>query len=150
MANNYSLFSETIEEVPTEGIKWARSVLMNYDDRDEAGLHALRLDLDTDDPLDNWPGFSCSIESDSLWLYAEEGYDEDMLVLFVQALIKKFIPDLVFGMSVANTCSSKRVNEFGGSWLVITKNEVMGGSTWGEVKLRVEALKTGDVGPGAD
>jgi hypothetical protein len=86
---------------------------------------------------DWWPGFEWQTrgaEEGSLWLHCDEGYQEDCLVMFIQAYIRKFRPDYVFTLSAACTCSRPRINEFGGAWLVITKDEVKGGSTWDAIE----------------
>ena len=142
MANNYTQFSERIDDVTPEEAEWIESVLgfdvLDYDD--EEGVWAAMSELLNCDELhaanieyDWWPGFEWSTrgsEKGSLWLHCEEGFQEDHFVLFVQSFIKKFRPDYVFTFSAACYCSKPSIKEFGGTWMVITKDRAVGGNTW--------------------
>ena len=147
MADNYTLFSEVIEELTPEACEWVRIVL-NIDPtsvyyqfaRVKEILHI------TDRPaldLVNWPNFKWKIDEDSLWLYSEEGYDGDHLIVFVQALLRNFMPDFIFTMTTAEICSKPRASQFGGEWLAISKDEVQGGNTWDEAKKVAVAMRGG-------
>jgi len=140
MANNYSLFSEQIEGLSPDESKWVDKVL-RLDSCDEDEIVELKRELSVegkeDVDLDSWPQFDWALEGeakDSLWLYTEEGANEDHLIFFVQALICKFRPDYIFSVTGSCTCSKPRIGEFGGWWLVISKDEVKGGNTWDAVQ----------------
>jgi hypothetical protein len=163
MANNYTQFSEQIDNVTPEQAEWIEKILgFDFDDarfEGEEQARAAFADLvgvkveELPEELDGdwWPGFEWSTrgaECGSLWLYCEEGYQEDNLVFFVQSYIRRWRPDLIFTLSGACTCSKLRLNEFGGIWLVITKDDVVGGSTWGEIEQGVDALTPVEKGDG--
>jgi hypothetical protein len=164
MANNYAQFSEYIEDLTPAACEWVETVLgFDLDDQDDPdeGLAKLKtlLSLEGDGVnLEYWPNFCWKIEGSgvgpdvkhSLWLYCEEGYDGEQLAVFVRELICRFMPDYIFTMTVAETCSKPRVGEFGGGWMVISKDEVMGGNTWDEAEKHAEALRTGNIGPEVD
>ena len=48
----------------------------------------------------------------------------------MQALIKKFMPTYVFTLTCAATCSKPRIGEFGGGWIVVSRDEIHYGNTW--------------------
>ena len=139
MADNYSQFSEMIEGVPAEGIAWAKKVLsINPDDCDDpaatdAALMDL-LDLEGDVDLEGWPQFECKVEKNSIWLYSEEYVNFEHLEWFVRSLIGRFMPDYAFACTSAETCSKPRIGEFGGGWLVISKDLSFGSNTWDEAR----------------
>ena len=161
MANNYSQFSEQIDDLPPEAEKWAHKILeMRLEDveDEEAALAFLKDELGDVDDLEYWPNFGWMIESNlkdsgdthSIWLYSDEGCDFNHVMSFVQALIRKFMPDYIFSLTNSDTCSKLRIGEFGGGWMVISKDQVLGGTTWGAAEAAVEALRTGNHGPEVD
>ena len=104
MANNYSQFSEQIlEDVEDE----------------EAALAFLKDELGDVDDLEYWPNFGWMIESNlkdsgdthSIWLYSDEGCDFNHVMAFVQALIRKFMPDYIFSLTNSDTCSKLRTQD---------------------------------------
>lgn len=163
MADHYTQFSEIIENVTPEQAEWIETVLgFDFDDPkfddDEQSVAAfgdllgLKVEeLGDDFDRDWWPGFEWQTrgaEEGNLWLHCDEGYRENNLILFIQSFIKRWQPELVFTLSGACTCSKPRLSEFGGIWLVITKDEVVGGSTWGEIEQVVDALTPVEKGNG--
>ena len=159
MATTYFLFCEQIQDITSGELDWIKAVL-NYDFDEHLSedgscdvcnfLEVLgdRYDLEMDPG--NWPGFGWKIVGEGLFLYSEQHYEENHLVIFVQAFIRKWRPDYIFSVSAAGTCDRLVIGEFGGSWLVITKDEVLGGNTWSEIEARVEALESGNFGPEVD
>jgi hypothetical protein len=145
MARNYTQFSELIEDLTPEETKWAETVLQFYSDKlndDEEGRNVLAtlLNRETDELKDvelyYWPSFEWSFDGNDrieLHLYSEDTFVADNLIAFIQSFIRKFRPDFIFTLSMSHTCSKPRINEFGGSWLIITKDEVLDGSTWEEM-----------------
>jgi len=153
MANNYMQFSEKIDGLTPEAAEWVETVLGFRDDyEDEEAAKAALADLlgvekeelaelvDLD--MDFWPNFDWQVEGakkSSLWLTDNgESFGFDELVLFVHALIKKWMPDHIFTMTWAGTCSKPRLGEFGGGWAVVTKDVVDYEDTWAEVNARVK------------
>lgn len=156
MANNYSQFSETIEGLTAEETAWINTVLkLDANDLDDDGTGGERsqlmseLSLEGDHDLDMWPCFEWAIqgkEEPYLWLHSEEGHLDEHLIWFVQAFINKFRPDFIFSVTGSATCSKPRIGEFGGWWLVISKDDVQGGNTWDAAKAAVEALQVDSTG----
>lgn len=161
MANNYSQFSAMIENVTPEEAEWVETVL-GYDvdegaveEGEDTDLEKLKkeLSLEGDHNFEMWPHFGWKTEGAnkcSLWLYSEEGLNDSHLTWFVQAFINKFRPDYIFSVTGAETCSKPRIGEFGGWWLVVAKDQVLGGNTWDAAQAAVAALKTGNFGPEVD
>lgn len=144
MANNYSLFSTVLGDITKEEEAYLRKDLQDYTppDSEDFDIQAMWLEewanehgLEQDDADPNcWPNFCWTWEKtkddiSELLLYSEEGFDENHLISFIQRFLKKFRPDFTFMVEGANTCSKHRPDEFGGWWLVITANEVVGGNT---------------------
>ena len=151
MANNYAQFSEMITGLTEEEKAWV-TYITGLDCEDTGGnadcvsdLTKLEQELGlSPDELDMWPYFECVIMGDNdLWLYSEEGFLECQLTAFVQAFIRKFRPDYIFSVIGADTCSKPRVGEFGGWWLVVSKDQVLGGNTWDAAQAAVNSIKTG-------
>ena len=137
MANNYTQFSEAIDSITPEESTWIQKVLKEtHGDEDANKLVDAELGLPSGEGLCNsyWPDFEWEMEEGMLWLHCEESYDEQHLIRFVQAFIRKFRPDFVFAVTGACTCSHPRIGEFGGWWLVITADKVVGGNTWDAAK----------------
>ena len=139
MANNYSQFSEAICKITPEERDWINLVLhldVEEDEEREQLYQALGLDgskeqLPTADELECWPQFEWSLDSEGdLWLYSDEGANLEHLEYFVGAFIRKFRPDYIFKATGSETCSKPRIGEFGGWWLVISRDKVQGGNTW--------------------
>lgn len=145
MANNYSQFSEMIEGLTPEEAEWIETVLgLDFNEEDDLEQLKKELALEGDHDFDMWPYFEWKTEGAnkcSLWLYCEEGLNEEHLTWFVQAFINKFRPDFIFSATGAATCSKPRVGEFGGWWLVISKDAVEGGNTWDAAAQCVKGLK---------
>jgi hypothetical protein len=144
MANNYSQFSELIHDLPLEAVAWVNEVLSLEEDvpEDMQRLSEL-LSFEGAHVVVNWPDFGWKIEDgNSLWLYSEEYFDPGQVALFVRELICRFMPDYVFTMSWAEYCSKLRPGEFGGGWMVISKDQVEEGSTAGEIFKRKPSTST--------
>jgi hypothetical protein len=142
MADNYTQFSEMIENVTPEEAEWVETVLgIDIDDAKDtdqavaalADLLGRKTEELKDVDLEWWPGFDWSTsgaEKGSLWLHAEEGFQEDCFILFIQSFLRRFRPKDIFTLSAACFCSKPRIKEFGGFCLVITKDEAFGENTW--------------------
>ena len=139
MADFHTYFSEVIGDITEEERAWAEKVLKydveGHDEESGACRACALLDLLEAPPSagfedDDWPGFCWKLDADELWLYSEDNYEEGHLALFVQAFIRKFRPDYTFSVTSALVCSKPRMGEFGGGWMVITKDEIRAGNTW--------------------
>lgn len=139
MANNYSQFSEVIfPNLTGAEIDWLASVIgLDYLD-DEEELDARFPGWDKGE---QWPGCDCVIEKDqTLWISAEEGFNETNLTLFLQAFLKEFRPKDAVTISISHFCDKLRAGEFGGGWMAITATEARGGSTWDAASAAVKEL----------
>ena len=145
MADTSTLFSENICNVTEEEGKWMLEVLertVEYEEDRTRLFELLGVEPDPSLDLDDWPSFNWRIQDKDgeSWLYSEGYYDENHLVLFIQSFIRKWRPDYVFAVSSSLSCSRPRIGEFGGSWLVITKDTVEGGTTWGAIEDKLDHL----------
>ena len=129
MSNSYEMFSETIENIDREPFEWLMKVLtFENAEEDPGGLFELLDIFDDGADLYNWPHFlwrltppdNWSEEKAVLWIRSEDDCNLCHVQIVVEALIKKFMPDLVFELSGAITCDKMRPREFGGMWMVIT------------------------------
>ena len=136
MSNNYLQFSECLKIPSAEALAWTNSQL------DTSGLEdepPRKYDWERDDPdLEEFSnGFSWSIEanpdgSSSLWIYAEEHGNLCDVASFVQAFLRRFLPNGVWTMTYSQTCSRLRVGEFSGGAIVVTAEEIesLDAGTW--------------------
>jgi hypothetical protein len=170
MANNYCNFSEYIEDLTPAACEWVETVL-GLSAEDAADNVEKLADMLEQEPTDEfaqgikyWPHFAWEIDGKlkdgaldkdptckhDLWLYTKESCNLEHVAWFIQALISKFMPDYVFTLTSAETCDRPKIKEFGGSWLVINKDEALWGNTWTEAEKLEAALKTGNIGPEID
>jgi hypothetical protein len=141
MANNYSQFSECIDNITPEEAAWINRVLHldGIDDYDEL---VKELSYTGTLEADMWPHFDWKLEDDgTLWLYADEGFTDEHLCVFVREFICRFRPDFIFSVTGSETCSRPRIGEFGGWWLVVYKDGVEGGNTWDAAKEARERIE---------
>lgn len=164
MANNYSQFSEQIDGLSPESLVWAKKILefnpfadgfipdgyegeLGTDDYEKAVLEAksafsdmLGVDSPDMDHFEYWPQFQYQIEGSGIWLYSEEGCDIDDVIMFVQALLRKFKLDYVFTATGADFCSKLRLGEFGGWWIAVSRDNVEYGNCYHEADKAKERL----------
>jgi hypothetical protein len=100
-------------------------------------------DID-ENTLDMFPYFDYSTEHDRFWVYTEESAYIEHVAIVVQAFIKKFRPKFVFKLTWCESCDKPRIGEFGGGWLVVSKDEVIYGNTHQQADEIAEALLTGN------
>lgn len=126
MANNYSRFSEQIENLTKNEYAWLVSVLAV----DPYGLEKeeLRKFLDdvglTEDDLEwGWP-FDHKFENEghSLWIYSEESFNPEALGAFLTTFMARFNREGHMSITWADTCTKPRIGEFGGGIIVVTKD----------------------------
>lgn len=152
MANNYSHFAQDIPLLTEEEKRWIEEVLNltpfvdgEIDNEEEA--EALKDKLGVSElNMESWPGCHWSFYGQDgtykLLLQDDGGhFDWDPLSVFVQAFLRKFRPRSYFTVSSADTCDKPRSDNFGGGWMVITKDKVMFGSTWKSIALAVSTIE---------
>lgn len=118
MANNYTEFSELIENLTDEERSW-------FERRMEK--------LEADNEEDFIGDFSYGIEDGgkTLWIYSDESGDIDVACDVIQEFLAEFRPSESFTLSWAATCSKPRVGEFGGGAVYVTADRVEYVSSWG-------------------
>ena len=154
MADNYMQFSEQISGLTPEAAEWVETVLgfesENFEDEDQArAALADLLGRKTEDlvdiDMDYWPCFDWTVdgaEKSSLWLRDNgEHFNTDDVMLFVQSLITKWMPAYIFSMTWAGTCSKQRIGEFGGGWIVVTRDEVDYEDSWSGAAAKEKEIK---------
>lgn len=112
MAENYSSFSVMIGLPNEEARNWLSYQLRKLEDVGEP----------------DYNGAEISLEEGGLWVSGDYGISDEM-VEFIQSYMRKFNILKPVIIETANYCSKPRVGEFGGSWLVITQDETVGGDT---------------------
>jgi hypothetical protein len=149
MANNYTQFSEEIENITPEEATWVKEFLQTEaPDRDS---HPAEFedwcDVHSVDPMDDhavkyYPYFSWALVNNNtaLWLYSDESGDPDAVGEFVQAFLEKFRPEGVFTLTCSMTCSKPRISEFGGGWIVVSADKIKYGNTWTEASKAAEEM----------
>ena len=108
MANNYLEYSAFLEIPPTK-IEQARAIVA----REVAKLEA-----------DNEWGFcgtAADVEGRGVWFHAEESGNTDHVEAIARALVEELEIDEPFCCSWAYTCSSSRIDEFGGGAMVVRR-----------------------------
>jgi|3_EtaG_2_1085321.scaffolds.fasta_scaffold02017_9 hypothetical protein len=133
MANNYIEFSEMIHNLNDEEQKYWEK--LTDDERIDLSLEEhKKLQIQWESvggTFENgaWPGFQWSFESrkdgnKDLWIYVIESGDIDNLAIIIQDFLKVCRPDGYFTLTWAETCSKPRLQQFGGGYLLITKDEI--------------------------
>jgi hypothetical protein len=140
MANNYLQFSEVINDLSDEEIKFFHE----------------RFSWEPPDELPEefeWPGwfdadcgsvnydYDLDRKSRSIHFYAEEFGNVDTLCVLVKEFILKFRPDFIFSITYAETCSKMRVGEFGGGALVVSKHGIDWINTYVWVEKKIEEIR---------
>lgn len=128
MADYYTQFSVLLDVNKHAG-EWLIDEIYNYSAED-----------------DGESDFICNAEwvDDKVWLYADEYFNADMLADKIQHMLRKFKLDKVFRFSWAETCNKLRADCFGGGWCAVSRDEILIGTTWGDMCEAEEALKTGN------
>lgn len=150
MANHYTQFSELITDIPREASHWLANVLsFRVDGCSDASLKSFKenMSLNGDVELDTWPLFDYEVDypvegdTGDVWLKSDEHCNLDHVEWFVRELIRRYMPDCVFSLTYAETCSKPRYGEFGGGWMVVSKDKVAYGNTHNDVRQAVAMLE---------
>jgi hypothetical protein len=132
MADNYSQTSFMVPTKNDEQRDWIVATLEGVDkllagDGSAAtNLHEEVISSATDRGYDFEDGYTPSwrVEDDGIWIYAAESISVDLMVVILQAYLKKFHPNSFIGFQWADTCSKPRLDEFGGGAVYISADDV--------------------------
>lgn len=149
MADNYLEFSEIIENLSEEEKAWIRNIPAGRDYEEEEdfyeALEEYGIEPGPDLFVEEFPYFSYTIEQrdgqSHWWIYSGSYGNVDHVIVLVQAFIRKFRPDYIFSLTYSESCSKPRVGEFGGGWVVVTKDDVFGDNAYREAREKVQELK---------
>lgn len=152
MADNFTQFSFTLDELTKAEIKWIKKVLsyalsspidgfngVSDTARELAKLLTTKINRPLGD-LEYWPEFEWELEKDTIRIYATESGNELNVAAFVHAFLFNFRPKKIVSFGVAYTCSKMRVDEFGGQDWIITAHDII--STGGIAQYIYQALMT--------
>jgi hypothetical protein len=149
VANNYTEFSEVIENLTSEEAEWLRHQLVvvcrygdvtleeddipaerEHDTPDWEGCRIYLTMEDYDRDYGEDAGFEYVISQPddvapvSMWIYSEESGNTDRVAHVIQMFLKQFRPDDHWSMSWAYTCSKPRISEFGGGAMFVTATDI--------------------------
>jgi len=146
MANNHLQFSETLSVTEPTHIKWWEDVLMSEDDPDKPQwardvFKECKESVGEDDADAYY--FQADICLQKIWFYAEEGGRPYEIGFVVQAYLKHFDMEEIFTLNYAEHCSKLRVGEFGGGYIVASKEELINESTFTHCDREVESILEG-------
>ena len=90
-------------------------------------------------------GFDYTVCTDGIWITDNgETIDSEAVDMFIATVLDFFNSDEVVCYSVADTCSKKRLDEFGGIAVAVSRNGVEDSiSTWQWMQQQKENFKTG-------
>ena len=108
MANNYLEYSAFLE-IPPAKIEQARAIVARK---------IARLEAD-----DEWGycGTRADVEAKGFWFHAEESGNSDHVEAIARALVEELEINKPFCCSWPYTCSSPRIDEFGGGAMVVRR-----------------------------
>ena len=131
MANFNSQFSLEIEHITSAEAAWITADLESvYPEGLDAIAHAeFCAGRGLESLTSDWPDFGWGLQEDetglvTLELYADECFNLDHLVSFVQRFLKQFRPTEVVQVTWADTCTDLLPGAFGGGWAVISAAEM--------------------------
>jgi hypothetical protein len=133
MANHYLQFSEMIEYITPDEMKWWRDKLCAL------GEIAYQDDI-TDEQDDLMCAASCfdmEAEGNCIWVVAGEYGNPDAVAAIIQDFLRECRPDDCFTLTWASTCSKMRVGEFGGGGVLVTAQDMH----WTNAHAEVESMK---------
>ena len=108
MANNYLEYSSFLN-IPAEKIERAREIV------------AREIEKLEDDDECGYCGTLAEVENEGVWFHVEESGNTDHVEAIARALVEELELDEPFVCSWAYTCSSPRVDEFGGGAMVVRR-----------------------------
>lgn len=143
MANTNTQFS-FYADLPPHAISWAMTLHTRLEqclgftsDVEEdvvedakKGNETAQIACDLLSHFDDWIGFSLEVQYKrnaddcGLWIYAEEDGDPDHVILFLQAVLRRFNLPNVLSFTWACTCDKPRIDQFFGGGVCFTKDRV--------------------------
>jgi hypothetical protein len=139
MSNQYTEFSQVVENLTEAEISWLRSGLERSEQEEEGDdnqiIYATVVETNLLRGADSKP---------YLWIQGEYGLNE-ATIKFLQTFLQTFRPDEVIGIEQAIYADRPRAGEFGGSATFITAKTITGFSTteWLEQQHQHFEAKTG-------
>ena len=135
MANNYLQYSEVIEDLTDEEIKFLETCFNWEPPLDAEGELPDGFEYPGwYDPQAEGVGFDYDLKKmdRSIYFISEEYGNLDTLGSLVHELILKFRPNAIFKLTYAETCSKMRLGEFSGGAMVVSKYgvEYMNAADW--------------------
>lgn len=120
MANNYTQFSEIIDNATPEEIEWAKKRLAEmevkfFESNGDAGWYFESEVHEKKHGGNDGP---------HIWVFAEEGGEPEHVAEFAQEFLKKFRPNACFSLTWASFCDKLRVGEFDGGGLFVTAEKI--------------------------
>lgn len=130
MANNYTLASECYGKFTKTERRWLKQQikkleLYREDSKRPKGCVFRQNDLDSGD-------FTAKFDGDALHVYSEENFSIDAFVTLFTAFLHVHPKSKHkrFELTWAATCSAPRAGEFGGGYVIVTRDSVKFGNTW--------------------
>lgn len=141
MANYYDMTSFNIEIKNKEFIKDLMIIFQEYDDESITVTPKWFQDVFYQE---NFPepeplGIDYSIENDMLWIRAEEYFNISIFANIVRVALKHYNLNDCVCFEVSHSCSKMYIDQFGGSGVFITKDNVEIFSTSDWVRSKKEA-----------
>lgn len=145
MANNYLQFSEVLDNLSTDEIKWFKFYLdeMEYINANAEFRNNListfwKNVLDGD----KYISFGFEIDEEEICFFSEEFANVDILAQLIKHFFLENRPNGndIFSITWAEYCDKLRPGEFGGGACVITKDNIYWYNTYDFVKKKIDEL----------
>lgn len=92
-------------------------------------------------------GYYMATEKSGIWIKGDgESFDEEVVMVVIQNIMKLYDMKEPFGFSISFSCSKQRLDEFGGGWVVVTKDKIYSGSTFSAIQSKIDELKNATPG----
>lgn len=156
MADNYTLFSECLNNLTPAQIcwwseavtleeAWAKKLYIDF-----CNIHKSVVDQEpiTECDEDSAYEFGMTLKEDQVWIHSDgtDGSDLDAVGFLVQKFMQKFnIVNRVFSLTWAETCSNPRFGEFGGGYMVVAQNDIRIDNVHNIIKQEIEDALSEDI-----
>lgn len=122
MADYYTQFAMSLDDVSSEEAQWIREMIAE----DEDGFPKFMQDWEDRDEMLGFLAFDLTFDDDRTVKITDlDGYgNEGQLARFLQMYLKRWRPDTYLGLSFAYTCSKPRNDAFGGGAAFITADYI--------------------------
>lgn len=143
MANNYTLFSQTIDDLTPEEEEWAAKALSEPEEGEGSEEDSIYREILDDSPSMEFSWEITSLDGGrALVFWSDDSGNTDQVAKFAQLFLKKFRPKGHFFIEWANTCSKPRPGEFGGGVVFVTADDITYTNTSNWVDEKVHAWKS--------